>query len=208
MSTEEMFYFKPTLTGHLVELRPFNKEATRAMLDILKDPEVLIKTGSVSSSEEVNTESSNEETRRWYETRNTQKGRLDLAIFCKKTQQYVGEVVFNDYDPKNHSVNYRIAVGEKGRGRGLGTEATKLMVDYGFTELSLNRISLEVFEFNKRARYVYSSCGFVTEGRLRQALYFNGTYHDALLKSVIREDWEATQNATTITTAPLTTVRI
>lgn len=203
-----MFYFKPTLTGHLVELRPFNKEATRAMLDILKDPEVLIKTGSVSSSEEVNTESSNEETRRWYETRNTQKGRLDLAIFCKKTQQYVGEVVFNDYDPKNHSVNYRIAVGEKGRGRGLGTEATKLMVDYGFTELSLNRISLEVFEFNKRARYVYSSCGFVTEGRLRQALYFNGTYHDALLKSVIREDWEATQNATTITTAPLTTVRI
>lgn len=203
-----MFYFKPTLTGHLVELRPFNEEATRAMLDILKDPEVLIKTGSVSSSEEVNTESSNEETRRWYETRNTQKGRLDLAIFCKKTQQYVGEVVFNDYDPKNHSVNYRIAVGEKGRGRGLGTEATKLMVDYGFTELSLNRISLEVFEFNKRARYVYSSCGFVTEGRLRQALYFNGTYHDALLKSVIREDWEATQNATTITTAPLTTVRI
>lgn len=203
-----MFYFKPTLTGHLVELRPFNEEATRAMLDILKDPEVLIKTSSVSSNEDVNTESSNEETRRWYETRNTQKGRLDLAIFCKKTQQYVGEVVFNDYDPKNHSVNYRIAVGEKGRGRGLGTEATKLMVDYGFTELNLNRISLEVFEFNKRARYVYSSCGFVTEGRLRQALYFNGTYHDALLKSVIREDWEATQNATTITTAPLTTVRI
>lgn len=203
-----MFYFKPTLTGHLVELRPFNEEATHAMLDILKDPEVLIKTGSVSSNEDVNTESSNEETRRWYETRNTQKGRLDLAIFCKKTQQYVGEVVFNDYDPKNHSVNYRIAIGEKGRGRGLGTEATKLMVDYGFTELKLNRISLEVFEFNKRARYVYSSCGFVTEGRLRQALYFNGTYHDALLKSVIREDWEATQNPTTITTAPLTTVRI
>lgn len=208
MTIADMFLSKPTLTGSLVELRPFNDEATSAMVEILKDPEVLVKTGSVHTMEQAEEEHSFSEAQHWYETRNQQKNRLDLAIFCKDTQQYVGEVVFNEYDPRNKSVNYRIAIGEGGRGRGLGTEATRLMVDYGFEKLGLNRISLEVYDFNKRARYVYSSCGFVTEGRLRETLYYNGIFHDSIIKSILRKDWESLKNPDMISAPALATVSI
>lgn len=206
MTTAELFSHKPTLTGTLIELHPFNDEATESMLEILMDPEVLIKTGSVNSAQEAESNPHGHDYKSWYAARNEQTDRLDLAIYDKTAQQYVGEVVFNDYDPKNKSVNYRIAIGEKGRGKGLGTEATKLMIDYGFEELGLNRISLEVYDFNKRARYVYSSCGFVSEGRLREALYYNGEYHDAIIKSIIRSDWESIHACNSLMTAPIDTV--
>ena len=130
----------------------------------------------------------------WYGRRNEKQNRLDLAIYIPELDQYVGEVVFNEYDPNNLSVNYRIAIGKAGQNKGYGTEATKLMVDYGFEHLGLNRIELEVYDFNARARHVYTSCGFVPEGRRREALCIDGTFHDALLKAVIRKDWEAARS--------------
>lgn len=180
---------KPTLTGSRIQLRPFNDQAIEAMLQILQEPEVLVKTGSVSSSDQKQ-DLDQEAVRAWYSRRNDKKNRLDLAIYIPETDQYVGEVVFNEYDARNKSVNYRIAIGQGGRNRGYGTEATKLMVDYGFEQLGLNRIELEVLDFNARARHVYTSCGFVAEGRRRQAYLLDGQYHDAVLKSVLRSDWE------------------
>lgn len=180
---------KPTLTGSRIQLRPFNDQAIEAMLQILQEPEVLVKTGSVSSSDQKQ-DLDQEAVRAWYSRRNNKKNRLDLAIYIPETDQYVGEVVFNEYDARNKSVNYRIAIGQGGRNRGYGTEATKLMVDYGFEQLGLNRIELEVLDFNARARHVYTSCGFVAEGRRRQAYLLDGQYHDAVLKSVLRSDWE------------------
>lgn len=195
------FAHKPTLTGQLVELRPFDLAATDAMIEILAEPDVMAKTGSVSSDEESTTHRFNEQRlRSWYCSRNAQTDRLDLAIFDLAHQNYVGETVLNHYDPHNRSANYRIAIGASGQGRGLGTETTQLMVDYGFEHLGLNRIELEVFEFNTRARYVYSSCGFVTEGRRRQALFFNGSFHDSLIKSIIRSDWEASRHTDALST--------
>lgn len=183
---------KPHLTGRRIELHPFNEKATEAMLHILRESEVLIKTGSISSAEETNT-MSDEDIRSWYAGRNDQTARLDLAIYSPELDEYVGEVVFNDYSPANKSVNYRIAIGSRGRGRGYGTEATQLMINYGFQELEFNRIELEVYEFNAVARHVYTSCGFVTEGRRRQALYLNGRYYDAIIKSILRSDWLETK---------------
>lgn len=180
---------KPTLAGPRIQLRPFNDQAIEAMLQILQEPEVLVKTGSVSSSDQKQ-DLDQEAVRAWYSRRNNKKNRLDLAIYIPETDQYVGEVVFNEYDARNKSVNYRIAIGQGGRNRGYGTEATKLMVDYGFEQLGLNRIELEVLDFNARARHVYTSCGFVAEGRRRQAYLLDGQYHDAVLKSVLRSDWE------------------
>ncbi|MEX3611211.1 GNAT family protein [Rothia sp. LK2588] len=208
MSTPSPFLPKPTLTSRLIELRPFDDEAITAILEILADPVVLMKTGSVHSEGAAHVPHSIETYRRWYHTRNEQPDRLDLAIWDKQRQEYVGEVVFNEYNGLNRSVNYRIAIGERGRGRGLGTEATQLMINYGFQDLNLNRIELEVYEFNERARYVYTSCGFVTEGRRRQALYYNGEFHDALIKSIIRSEWEENRSLAAMHTAKIPKVTL
>ena len=65
------------------------------------------------------------------------------------------------------------------------------MLIHGFETLNLNRIYLYVFETNLRAIHVYEKLGFATEGRLRQAIYRNGRYSDALLMSMLRSEWNS-----------------
>lgn len=199
---------KPTLTGSRIELRPFDAEAIDAMIEILQEPEVLVKTGTVHSRSTETHPFDEAKTREWYSRRNEKKNRLDLAIFALDQQKYVGEVAFNEYDLDNGSVNYRIAIGQAGQNKGYGTEATKLMVDYGFEKLDLHRIELEVLDFNERAKHVYTSCGFVPEGRRREAFLIDGEYHDAVLKAVLRSDWEAARSVSGHLTLDLKRVEI
>lgn len=68
----------------------------------------------------------------WYLTWNQQTDRLDLAIKDSQLNELVGEVVINEYNEEDHSMNFRILIGEKGRNRGLDSEATQCICDYVF----------------------------------------------------------------------------
>jgi RimJ/RimL family protein N-acetyltransferase len=71
---------------------------------------------------------------------------------------------------------------------GYGTEVTRLVVDYALDVVRLHRLSLEVFDHNRRARRVYEKCGFVVEGRLRDALLWDGRRHDTLTMAILASD--------------------
>ncbi|MFI5085121.1 MAG: GNAT family N-acetyltransferase [Actinomycetales bacterium] len=190
MSNYPIFAVKPTLLGHRATLRPFTAADIDRMGPILADPEVLRLTGSVHTSEEAERGSSqlDRATRRWYETRADQADRLDLAVADPETGTCVGEVVLNELDGADASCNFRILIGPGGRGRGIGTAATRMILDHAFGTTGLNRIDLEVYAFNPRARHVYERCGFVVEGRKREALRFDAGYVDAIVMSVLRAD--------------------
>lgn len=180
---------KPTLAGQLVTLRPFAGKDLAAMREILLDPEVLRLTGSVQDKDAV--PQAPEEMEKWYATRNDQPDRLDLAIVDRASGRCVGEAVLNDWDPGNQSCNFRIAIGPAGQGRGLGTEATRLIVGYGFEQLGLHRISLEVYSFNPRARRAYEKAGFRSEGVLRESLRYRDEWIDATVMSILADEWAA-----------------
>jgi len=72
-------------------------------------------------------------------------------------------------------------------------EVTKLIIAHGFQSLDLNRISLTVSNVNAGAVTAYMRAGFEIEGRLRQACYRNGAYHDKLVMAVLRETWAASE---------------
>lgn len=55
--------------------------------------------------------------------------------------------------------------------KGFGSEMIKLVIQYVFEELKLNRLQLEVFSHNPRGIRGYEKCGFVKEGILREALF-------------------------------------
>jgi RimJ/RimL family protein N-acetyltransferase len=80
-------------------------------------------------------------------------------------------------------------VGPRGRGRGLGTEATRLIVGYGFSQVQLHRISLDVFSFNQRARRVYEKVGFVVAGIERETLLYENTWFDSIRMSLLDREW-------------------
>jgi RimJ/RimL family protein N-acetyltransferase len=183
------FSVKPTITGDKVVLRPFAEDDFPGMLEVLRDPETLKLTGTVHDDAELASLAEEKSFHDWYASRNDQPDRLDLAVIDGARGGCVGEAVLNEWDPGNHSCSFRIALGPAGRGRGLGTEATRLIVGYGFERLGMHRISLEVYSFNPRARRVYERAGFRAEGVLRESLRYGGQWIDATVMSILACEW-------------------
>lgn len=103
---------------------------------------------------------------------------------------FIGTVGLYSIHPIARSAEFRIFIGDKEYwGRGIGTECTQMVLDYGFSRLNLNMIWLGVNIENKAAIRVYEKSGFVYEGQLRQVQYRNGRYYDVLRFSVLREEW-------------------
>lgn len=173
---------KPLLRGEKVILRPFKNEDFSFIEECLKDPEVLKLTGSSSDF-------NRDATLHWYNTRNKQTDRLDLAIVDRSKGYLVGEVVLNAYDEKNHSMNFRILIGPRGRNQGLGTEATQLLVDHVFKKTTLDQLTLSVFDFNPRAKYVYEKVGFVQSSIDKNDWEFEGSWIDSINMKLTRENW-------------------
>ncbi|TCM44288.1 GNAT family N-acetyltransferase [Kribbella sp. VKM Ac-2568] len=178
------FSDKPTLVGELVILRPLDEGDYDALMAAMLDPDVTRFTGSRGEITEP-------EYREWLRTRKDQIDRLDLAIVDKATGETVGEAVLNEWSKDDESCSFRILIGPAGQGRGLGSEATRLIVGYGIEELGLHRIELGVFSFNPRARRAYEKAGFVVEGVRREALLWEGERYDDIVMAVLAPDWEA-----------------
>ena len=198
MTESPDFAIKPTLIGDKVILRPFSEDDLPAMSEALLDPEARILTGSVHDEAQAHAPLAPDEAmaaRDWLRTRNDQPDRLDLAVVDANAAACVGEAVLNQWDPGNESCNFRIFIGPKGRDRGLGTEATRLIVGYGFEHLGLHRISLEVYAFNPRARRAYEKAGFRAEGVLRESLRYNGEWIDATVMSILAPEWPAPEKS-------------
>ena len=171
---------KPVLTGKSVILRPFETADLPMIEQCLQDPEVLQLTGSEADFDR-------ETLKTWYGTRHDQPDRLDLAVVDKATGTLVGEVVVNEYQSSDHSMNFRILIGEVGRNRGLGTEATRLLMDYLFRQTSLTRLTLSVFDFNPRARHVYEKLGFQVTGVEEDDFEVDGRRVESILMVLTRE---------------------
>ncbi|MEV6330262.1 GNAT family protein [Streptomyces sp. NPDC051909] len=180
------FSHKPTLTGELVVLRPVTEDDLPALLPMLQDPEIGRLTGSHADFTEA-------ALRQWYATRGAQTNRLDLAVVERATGRVVGEAVLNEWDAPNESCAFRISLSPDALGRGLGTEATRLIVGYGFEAVGLYRVWLEVYAFNPRARRAYEKAGFRAEGVLRGALLWEGDRVDATVMAALAPEWGITR---------------
>jgi len=184
------FADKPTLIGSQIMLRPLTADDADAMFNDLADDEATRLTGThqVFTFDQIAA---------WCETRRSQTDRLDLAVMERDPDggddRWAGEIVISDWDENNWSCGLRIALSAQSRGRGLGAEAIKLVLDHVFTAIDdppVNRVELEVFDFNARAAAVYRKLGFTEEGRRRQALRWDGRFHDAITMSLLRSEWQ------------------
>ena len=122
----------------------------------------------------------------------------ERAFFAIETKDYVhiGNTNLFNASPENRSAELGIMVGEKEYwSRGFGTDAVSTLAGFGFDEMNLNRIQLTVYSFNERAQAAYRKAGFVEEGRLRQAMYRQGVYHDILVMGLLRGDVEVVRDA-------------
>ncbi len=176
------FADKPTLTGGLVVLRPVRVEDAPGLLALDEEARRLTGTHATHPLDRLE---------RWYATRAEHDDRLDLAVVAREDpdDRWLGEVVLLDLDEDNLSCGFRIVLGADGRGRGYGSEATRLVLDHAFRTVGLHRVELEVYAFNPRARHVYERAGFVHEGTRRHALRWDGEWVDAHGMGLLADEW-------------------
>ena len=104
----------------------------------------------------------------------------------------IGGCVLRDVDRENGSAEVAIFIFDRRLlGQGLGTDALNCLIDFGFGELRLERIFLQVFDYNERARRSYEKAGFQTDATLRHARFHRGVHHDVHLMSILRAEWLA-----------------
>lgn len=115
--------------------------------------------------------------------------RISFSVVRQGDNALVGGVVLDQTDGRLRSADFHIFIDAAYTGRGYGTEATRLMLDYGFGILNLHRIELLVFRFNTRAIHVYEKLGFVQEGTKRQSWYYDHAWHDTILMSMLEDEY-------------------
>ncbi|KOV59391.1 GNAT family N-acetyltransferase [Streptomyces sp. MMG1121] len=179
------FSVKPVLTGERTVLRPFTADDAEPMGEIINDPEVIRFTFDPTTVITL------DRLRSHYGARAAGPDRLDLAVTDPATGELFGEVVLYEVDRQARGCTFRTLIGPRGRGRGIGTEATRLIVGYGFEQLGLHRIELEVYGHNARARRVYEKVGFVVEGVRREVALRDGAWADEVVMSILDREWAA-----------------
>ncbi|MNE09548.1 putative ribosomal N-acetyltransferase YdaF [compost metagenome] len=125
--------------------------------------------------------------------RNMVEGKMDskgFIISSKDTLEYIGQIDLHKLNWLNRSATLGIVIGRKDcLGKGYGREAITLMQGFVFETLNLNRLELEVYDYNERAYRCYTSCGFKEEGRFRQKIYKHGKYCDVIIMSILAEEY-------------------
>ncbi len=119
-----------------------------------------------------------------------------IFIICdKKTGNILGETAFYRIDWVGRMATFYIAIsGKENHNKGYGTETVKLMIDYAFETLNLNRVQLHVATKNIAGIKAYKRNGFIIEGLLREAMYGDGQYHDFHLMGILKKDYLKIKN--------------
>lgn len=129
-----------------------------------------------------------EKTEKWYNSHLEDGTRYDCVIEADGIP--IGTIGLLSIDKKNNKAEYYIAMGETAyKGKGVAKEASRLILEYGFNVLGLNRIYLYTETENTSAQRLFERVGFYKEGCIRQDLISRGKYVDRFLYSLLREDW-------------------
>ena len=130
----------------------------------------------------------------WFEQMVAEQGKTTYHfVICRlANDEPIGTAGLHDLDFVNGKAEFGISIGEKGEwNKGYGTDALNAICDFGFGELRLERIELQVYAPNARAQRSYEKAGFVPEGTLRHRHFAEGRHEDVLIMGLLRDEWAA-----------------
>lgn len=105
-------------------------------------------------------------------------------------QEPIGEIRLDRVDLNDRRASLAVGIVDPGAlGQGYGTEAIRLVLEYAFGHLALHRVSVRVLAYNGRAIRAYERCGFVVEGREREAAHVDDEWHDDVIMGVLEHEF-------------------
>lgn len=111
-------------------------------------------------------------------------------IIDLESDKLIGTVGLEHFNYIDRSAVLGIFIGESDfRSNGYGSEAIKLLLEYGFKYLNLHSIRLNLLSINERAHKCYLKCGFKDTGCSREAIFLNGKYYDKLHMDILENEF-------------------
>ena len=134
-----------------------------------------------------------EQRTKWYEAQTeTGTGAHWFTIYELAAWRPIGTTDLFNIDYRFRVCQFGMLIGEAdARGKGYGTEVTRLMLDYAFTALGLNNVMLIVAEYNLAGRRAYEKAGFKEFGRRRQSDILNGVVYDEVYMDCVAGEFES-----------------
>ncbi len=113
-----------------------------------------------------------------------------FAICSNETNEHIGNVKLDFYDSKANVAELGLLIGNKNYwGKGVGSQACKLAIEYGFNTMNLRKIYLAVYENNPNAKKLYEKLGFTLEGTLRKHILADGNLCDKYLMGIFKNEF-------------------
>ena len=134
-----------------------------------------------------------EQVKKWFEPAPDRQMRefIVFTVYHKHAKRPIGSIGFNHINWVSRNANIFLTIGESEFwGKGIAGEASKLLINYGFTELNLHKIYSGVFTPNKRSLRAAEKLGFEKEGVLKEEMYVDGQYHDIHKFALFKRDWK------------------
>jgi RimJ/RimL family protein N-acetyltransferase len=173
------------LKNNRLSMRLVERDDLAKRVEFLNDPEV-------QKTLNFDYPTSLAKTEAWFSKNLLESNRVDFTLTRNQDATVIGFGGFVDLNVKNLKAELYIFIGDKSCwGKGFGREGYKLLVNYGFSELGLERIYLYQLVENERANKATAALGWKTEGLLRKDRWSHGELKDQYLLSILRDDWEA-----------------
>ena len=132
----------------------------------------------------------------WYDRHIADRTESWFAIYELSTWRAIGQMGLFDIDHQNRRAEFGIIIGEEEcRGKGYGTEAAPLVLDYAFTARGIQNVMLTVNEFNRAALRAYEKAGFREFGRRRQCRYMGGRFWDVVYMDCVASEFTGSRLA-------------
>jgi RimJ/RimL family protein N-acetyltransferase len=171
------------LKGQRLTLRAIERDDLPRYVTWLNDPEV---TDHLKAHLPFNLDDETD----WYEAQRRDPTMQNFAIVLRAENVHIGSIGLMKINQREQNAELGIMIGDKKQwGQGYGREAIKLLLPFGFANLNLHRIYLRVDATHPAAIRCYTNCGFVEEGRLRDAVFRQGRFEDQLIMSILRPEY-------------------
>jgi RimJ/RimL family protein N-acetyltransferase len=114
-----------------------------------------------------------------------------FVVETRPEPRLVGLVALSDVQWQSRHARFFVGIDTAEQGKGYASDAVRVLLRYGFQELNLHRIALDVSAYNERALQLYRHLGFTQEATLRETLFRDGQYHDMYIMAMLRHEWDA-----------------
>lgn len=169
------------LKGNNINLRPLELNDIPLIVEWKNDREISNLTGSYTPTTELKEEAMFQVEQ---ESNNTYR------FIIEDEEEYIGYCGITGINWHSRRAELFIRIAEKDKWKkGIGKEATNLLIKFAFNDLNLNKIFLTCFTDNTNALNLYKKFNFITEGTLRQHHFCNGKYKDMEIMSLLKEEW-------------------